>query len=242
MNTRIWNRLKKSPQIGQDSFRRQQIWYKRRITPKQKHTFLRHRWFFSTELRQRFERSTIRLQQINPFTNLNYFIEKNHHLQTFSLKHNPIVFRNLLSSSLWAFNNPTMVPGTVKIRRSKKLFFRHHSANQMIHSWLSQIQQTWLYTIYKELLYTQHSHSWSLIQALENQAPLILLKLGWAPSLQSASKLLKQSKVQINGYFTQNRWIITTPGDLYMCRQSPKKHYKSFYNPSFKKSIFFQDS
>lgn len=156
---------------------------------------------------------------------------------------NGFISTNLYSSSFWLLNNPTIVPGTVRIRRLKQAFHRQQTANRMLDAWLATkagggaaAPQSLLSAVYNELRYSKNTSAWGLLQAFESTLNRTVFKAGWAASLNESSNALKHRKVCQNHQWTKPGSINTPPlpGDLLVAKDFLcSRHYKSFYSMIF---------
>lgn len=152
-----------------------------------------------------------------------------------SLSFKTSFLRSLLSSSFWVFQNPTAVPGAVRVQRARFLYRRNHRAIRTLNNWLYRVQQKWLAKLYFNLLSHKNSmNSWSLISGLESYWPSILLKVGWVPTISYSRQTLSQNKIWINGLPLQKTWITANPGDLFSY-----KNQVSLSNKLVKMGIFY---
>lgn len=185
-------------------------------------------------------------QTMNPINTLNEKVSLNYaklqHWRQPYLSFKPTFLRSLLSSSFWVFQNPTAVPGAVRVQRARFLFRRNQRAIRTLNNWLYRIQQKWLSKLYLSLLSNkQNMNAWSFIQGLESYWPTILLKVGWVPTMSYSRQTLSQKKIWVNGMCIDKTWTTATPGDLFSYQNqvySEKKQVKMgiFYS-SFHKKI-----
>jgi hypothetical protein len=144
MNLKSSRQLLKCPFPGALRHRRQQVHFNRKLTNKQKRLFRQNSKLFVPQLRRRFS------------INLN-------------TGQNIIQFRNSISSSNWVFRNPNIIPGVVKLRRFKRLYYRQHSAIRVLKTWFNGVRHFWLQKILREVTFIKGFSTWHFIIALENK-------------------------------------------------------------------------
>lgn len=123
----------------------------------------------------------------------------------------------------WYWNNPSAVPGLLKIQKLKFLALHQRYTMGLLNRWLHyRSRVTWVRWL-QQLRWNQ----WAWVQRLEHLPHILLTKTGWFSHPKEAMVWIKHNGIQLNSFPKGNLRVksyVTQPGDLWRFVSVPHYH------------------
>jgi hypothetical protein len=257
MTLRITRKIKSIYAPGSFSRKKVNPWYTNAVTQKTKKIFFKNKKVYSSELRSSFLKKTLcykttaftiqnklhlidtRTTDVCPKTFLNKTFPTFTNNVASSEQKNTL-WRLFLSSSLWAFNFPTAVPGAVKIRRAKGLYSSGLHASRNLSFWIGRISMKNILSIYKEILSTRNRHNtnsstypFSLL--CDNLWPILFIKTGVCKNSTNAKIIITHNLVYKTCKPSENKWSMAKPGQFFISKKTTWDKIFTLFNHNIAK-------
>ena len=260
MTLRITRKIKSIYAPGSFSRKKVNPWYTNAVTQKTKKTFFKNKKLYSSELRSSFLKKTLCYKttaltfQDKPHlintrtTNVPQKISLNKTFLTFitnvaSSEQKNTLWRPFLSSSLWAFNFPTAVPGAVKIRRAKGLYSSGLHASRNLSFWIGRISMKNILSIYKDILSTRNRHNtnsstypFSLL--CDNLWPILFIKTGICKNSTNAKIIITHNLIHKTCKPSEDKWSTAKPGQFFISKKTTWDKIFTLFNHSIVKKYY----
>lgn len=114
----------------------------------------------------------------------------------------------------WSWNNPSAVPGLLKVQKLKFLALHRRYTATLLNRWMHhRSRSTWIRWL-QQLKWNQ----WAWVQHLEHLPHNLLTKTGWFNHPKEAMMWVKRRVMQLNSFPKGNLRVnsfITQPGDIW---------------------------
>lgn len=196
-----------------------------------KRNFWRQHWSCTASFAQAKAETQINLLQTGSLTSL-----KEDHVsamlkkeQQFLWRYTPVVglktkFKVHLFKKPWFFQNPSAVPGVLKMRRTHHLYGSTANNTRILSIWLGRVNNKIAFSLCNySFSSAKNGFLWNTIFSLESYWPLVLTKAGYRfnirtarqhLALQASTCALQQKKYLLNGQYISKVWAKTHPADI----------------------------